>query len=176
MKCICTTDNPADTLEYHKQLRAEEAENGFRVLPTFRPDGLMAVDAPGFAAYCKTPSKVSGVRVKVWEGLKAAAAALCGSFQGGELKNRMQFGNARWFNDAPSGMKKQLTMFAEQELLGNFTGMLTDSRSFLSYPRHEYFRRVLCRVLGRWVEEGKPPDDDAFLGAIAWRWADVGVT
>lgn len=61
-------------------------------------------------------------------------------------------------------MKKQLTMFAEQGLLANFTGMLTDSRSFLSYPRHEYFRRVLCQLLGEWVERGQLPEDEEYLG------------
>ena len=95
-----------------------------------------------------------------------ALSSLCGSFQGGELKNRIQFGNAWWFNDTFSGMKKQLTMFAEQGLLGNFTGMLTDSRSFLSYPRHEYFRRVLCNVIGEWVERGQLPEDEEFLGKL----------
>ena len=95
-----------------------------------------------------------------------AAAALCGSFQAGGVRQRMQFGNAWWFNDTFSGMKKQLTMFAEQGVLGNFTGMLTDSRSFLSYPRHEYFRRVLCNVLGEWVERGSLPEDEEYLGKI----------
>ena len=304
VKCICTTDNPADTLEYHKQLKEQEAENGFRVLPTFRPDDLLGIELPGFAAYCKTLTEVSGIRVVDYATLKDAAAqrvqyfhevggrladhgantfyftpasddevakvvakalageqlsqhevgeyqtamtlflmgeyakrnwtmqihgncfrndstktfeaiganvgcdsvgdqpdfvyqhkllfdaaeqtvglpkiilyslndadwlavaSLCGSFQGGELKNRFQFGNAWWFNDTFSGMKKQLVMFAEQGLLGNFTGMLTDSRSFLSYPRHEYFRRVLCNVLGELVERGQAPEDEPLLGGL----------
>lgn len=82
------------------------------------------------------------------------------------MKAHMQFGNAWWFNDTFSGMEKQITMFAEQGLLANFTGMLTDSRSFLSYPRHEYFRRILCRVIGHWVENGQLPDDEEYLGGI----------
>lgn len=94
-----------------------------------------------------------------------ALASLCGSFQGG-VRQRIQFGNAWWFNDTFTGIKKQLTMFAEQGLLGNFTGMLTDSRSFLSYPRHEYFRRVLCNVFGEWVEEGRLPEDEDYLGGL----------
>ena len=304
VKCICTTDNPADTLEYHKQLKEQEAENGFRVLPTFRPDDLLGIELDSFVDYCKTLTEVSGVRVTDFETLKAAAAqrvqyfhevggrladhgantfyfrpatdeavaravakrlegealteeevgeyqtamtlflmgeyakrgwtmqvhgncfrndsstsfaaigkdagfdsvgdqpdfvyqvkrlldeaekrgglpkmilyslndadwlalaSLCGSFQGGEVKNRVQFGNAWWFNDTFSGMKRQLTMFAEQGLLGNFTGMLTDSRSFLSYPRHEYFRRVLCNVLGELVERGQAPEDEPLLGGL----------
>ena len=304
VECICTTDNPADTLEWHKKLAAEEEANGFRVLPTFRPDDLMGIDLPSFADYCKTLSEVSGIEVKDFDSLKAAAAqrvqyfhevggrladhgantfyftpakdkkvakvvakaldgdpldaddvnayqtamtlflmgeykrhgwtmqvhgncfrnvsrakfetiganvgcdsvgdqpdfvyqhkllmdaaeqagdlprmilyslndsdwlalaALCNSFQGGDTVNKIQFGNAWWFNDTFSGMKKQLTMFAEQGLLGNFTGMLTDSRSFLSYPRHEYFRRVLCNVVGEWVERGQLPEDEQFLGEL----------
>ena len=303
VKCICTTDNPASDLKWHKLLAAEEQENGFKVLPTFRPDDLLGIDLATFADYAKTLSEVSGVEVKDYESLKAAAAqrvdyfhgvggrladhganefffnpasedevasivakrlagedvtaeevgkyqtamtlflmgeyekhgwtmqihgncfrndstrdfkligkdagfdtvgtqpdftfqlkalfdaaqlagklpkvivyslndsdwlalaSLCGAFQGG-VKQRMQFGNAWWFNDTFSGMKKQLTMFAEQGLLANFTGMLTDSRSFLSYPRHEYFRRVLCNVLGEWVERGQLPEDEEYLGQV----------
>ena len=303
VKCICTTDNPADTLEWHKKLAAEEAENGFRVLPTFRPDDLLGIDLPTFAAYCKTLAEVSGVGVTGWATLKAAAAqrvayfteqggrladhgantftfrpatdeeldsivdrrlagetltteeveayqtgmtlalmaeyerhgwtmqvhgnclrnvsttqfeaiganvgcdsvgvqadfvaqlralmdaaqqagalpkmviydlndtnwvavaALANSFQGGGV-NRIQFGNAWWFNDTFTGMKKQLTIYAEEGLLGHFTGMLTDSRSFLSYPRHEYFRRVLCNLVGELVERGQLPEDEKLLGGL----------
>ena len=93
-------------------------------------------------------------------------AALCGSFQGGGVKQRMTLGCAWWFNDQFDGMKRQLTVCAEQSLLGNFTGMLTDSRSFLSYPRHEYFRRVLCHTVGEWVEQGRLPEDEEYLGGI----------
>lgn len=79
---------------------------------------------------------------------------------------KLQFGAAWWFNDTFDGMKRQLTIMAEQSLLPNFVGMLTDSRSFLSYPRHEYFRRVLCNVIGEWVERGQAPDDEDYLGQI----------
>lgn len=301
VRCVCTTDNPASTLEYHQKLAAEET--AFKVLPTFRPDDLMALDAATFVDYCKTLTEVSGIEITDFASLKAAAAqrveffhsvggrfsdhgantftynpasedevaaavakrlagqdvtaeevgayqtamtlflmgeytkhnwtmqihgncfrndselghknigvdagfdsvgtqpdfvaqlkalfneaqlegslprvivyslndsdwlaiaSLCGSFQGG-MKAHMQFGNAWWFNDTFSGMEKQITMFAEQGLLANFTGMLTDSRSFLSYPRHEYFRRILCRVIGHWVENGQLPDDEEYLGGI----------
>ena len=303
VKCICTTDNPASELSWHKKLAAEEAANGFKVLPTFRPDDLLGIDLDTFGGYCATLAKVSGAAVSDYASLKAAAAqrvqyfhnvggrladhgantlvfhdvsddeaasivakrlsgatlteaevgayqsamtlflmgeyekhswtmqihgncfrncstkrfatvgkdagfdsvgdqpdfvfqlkslmdaaeqadslprtilyslndsdwlavaALANSFQGG-CKNRIQFGNAWWFNDTFSGIKKQITMYAEQGLLGNFTGMLTDSRSFLSYPRHEYFRRVLCNVLGEWVERGQLPEDEEFLGGV----------
>ena len=304
VKCICTTDNPASDLKYHKLLAEQEAENGFKVLPTFRPDDLMNIDLDSFASYCETLSEVSGVKVTDFASLKQAAAqrvqyfhevggrladqgantfyftpaaddqvakvvakrlageqisaqelreyqtsmtlflmgeyaahgwtmqihgncfrndsskyfkelgvdcgfdsagdqpdfvyqhkllfdaaeqagalpnvifyslndtdwlaiaSLCGSFQAGGVKQRMQFGNAWWFNDTFSGMKKQLTMFAEQGLLSRFTGMLTDSRSFLSYPRHEYFRRVLCQLVGEWVERGQAPEDEELLGKM----------
>lgn len=63
-------------------------------------------------------------------------------------------------------MTRQLTTMAEQSLLPNFVGMLTDSRSFLSYPRHEYFRRILCNVIGEWVARGQAPDDEGYLGRI----------
>lgn len=304
VKCLCTTDNPASDLAYHKLLAQQEEENGFKVLPTFRPDDLMAVDAPGFAAYATKLGELAGVDVCDWESLKQAVAqrvdyfhevggrfadhgansfffhkadedevaaivakglagealsdeevgayqteltlflmgeyarhgwtlqihanclrndstlglercgkdagfdsvgdqaglatqlrslfdaaeqagslpkvilyslnesdflslaTLCGSFQGGGIRQRMMLGCAWWFNDQFDGMKKQLTICAQQGLLGNFTGMLTDSRSFLSYPRHEYFRRVLYHTLGEWVEQGRVPEDEEYLGAI----------
>ena len=87
------------------------------------------------------------------------------SFQGGVVQ-KIQLGCAWWFNDTAEGMRQQLTTMAQQSLLANFTGMLTDSRSFLSYPRHEYFRRVLCQLLGEWVEVGRLPADETYLGKI----------
>ena len=304
VECICTTDDPASDLAYHKQLAAQEAENGFKVLPTFRPDGLMGIDKESFASYVTGLGEQAGVEVTDWASLKAAAearvdyfhevggrladhgantfyftpasdeevaaivvkglagepvsaeevgkyqtsltlalmaayaahgwtlqihgncfrndstvgfercgvdagfdsagdqpdfvfqlkqlmdaaeqagalprmiiyslndsdwlalASLCGSFNGDGVLNRVQFGNAWWFNDTLSGMRKQITTLAELGLLGNFTGMLTDSRSFLSYPRHEYFRRVLCNVLGELVERGQAPEDEPLLGGL----------
>ncbi|MGX7174568.1 glucuronate isomerase [Enterococcus ratti] len=87
------------------------------------------------------------------------------SFQG-EVVQKLQLGCAWWFNDTYEGMRNQLTIMAQQSLLANFTGMLTDSRSFLSYPRHEYFRRVLCQLLGEWVEQGRLPEDELYLENI----------
>ncbi len=302
--CVCTTDDPVSDLAYHKLLAAEEGENGFKVLPTFRPDGLMGIDGTGFVEYVDTLSDVSGVEVVDWPTLKQAAAqrvsffheaggrladhgmnsfvfcpasdevvddivcrvlndegctaaeaaayqsaltlflmgeyeargwtlqlhmncfrndssknfvalgadagfdtvgdqpdmvyqvkrlldaaesadalprcilyslneadwmglaSLAGAFQCSPARPKIQFGCAWWFNDTFTGIKKQLTMAAEQGLLGNFTGMLTDSRSFLSYPRHEYFRRVLCHTIGEWVELGRLPEDEEYLGGI----------
>ena len=303
VRCLCTTDDPASDLSWHRRLAEQEAENGFKVLPTFRPDRLMGIDASGFASYVRSMGASSGVEVSDWESLKAAAcarvdyfhevggrladhgansfyftpasdeavdaivrkalagevpsakevgeyqtaltlalmeayerhgwvlqihancfrndstvgfeacgpdcgfdsvgdqadiayqfkllfdaaqqrgglprcilyslnptdwmalASLAGSFQGG-CKQRFHLGCAWWFNDTFDGMKTQLTTCATQGLLGNFPGMLTDSRSFLSYPRHEYFRRVLCHTIGEWVEMGRLPEDEEFLGGL----------
>ena len=76
---------------------------------------------------------------------------------------KLQQGAAWWFNDHKQGMVKQMTSLANLGLLGNFIGMLTDSRSFLSYPRHEYFRRILCELIGGWVENGEYPCDEKRL-------------
>lgn len=304
VRALCTTDDPVSDLAFHKLLAQEQDENGFSVLPTFRPDGLMGIDAPGFASYVGELTRVSGMPVTDWESLKAAAvqrvgyfhaaggrmadhgantfyfvdatdeqvsrivaralagerveeeearayqtaltlalmgeyavrgwtmqvhancfrndstvnfraigadagfdsvgdqpgiawelkslfdraqqtvglprvilyslnpadmlplASLVGSFQGDGQCQRFQLGCAWWFNDTFDGMREQLAICASQGLLGNFTGMLTDSRSFLSYPRHEYFRRVLCSVVGEWVELGRLPEDERYLGGI----------
>ncbi len=91
---------------------------------------------------------------------------LIGAFQGSEIPGKLQHGSAWWFNDNKQGMRDQLTSLANLSLLGNFIGMLTDSRSFLSYTRHEYFRRILCDLLGSWVENGEYPADLEALGAM----------
>jgi glucuronate isomerase len=77
----------------------------------------------------------------------------------GGVCGKMQLGSAWWFLDHRDGMEEQMRLFANGGLLSSFIGMLTDSRSFLSYPRHEYFRRILCNLLGRWVENGEYPAD-----------------
>ncbi len=91
---------------------------------------------------------------------------IIGSFQGSEIAGKLQHGSAWWFYDTKLGMETQLKSLASLSILGNFVGMLTDSRSFLSYTRHEYFRRILCNVIGQWVEEGEYPDDFNALGKI----------
>jgi glucuronate isomerase len=100
-------------------------------------------------------------------------AALCGSFQGEGLRGKMQFGSGWWFLDQLDGMRWQIDALSQLGLLANFVGMLTDSRSFLSFPRHEYFRRLLCGILGADVEAGLIPADMALLkrmvGDIAFR-------
>ena len=91
---------------------------------------------------------------------------LIGAFQGTEIEGKIQHGSAWWFNDNKQGMRDQLTSLANLSLLGNFVGMLTDSRSFLSYTRHEYFRRILCSLIGEWVENGEYPADLDTLGEL----------
>jgi len=93
-------------------------------------------------------------------------AAIIGCFQGGTIPGKIQFGSAWWFNDQKDGIEKQIISLANQSLLGRFVGMLTDSRSFLSYIRHEYFRRILCNIIGNWVEKGEIPKDMALLGKM----------
>lgn len=93
-------------------------------------------------------------------------ATIAGSFQDGSVAGKMQLGSGWWFNDQRDGMERQMTALANTGLLSRFVGMITDSRSFLSYPRHEYFRRVLCDLLGRWVENGEVPKDMQQLGQM----------
>jgi len=91
---------------------------------------------------------------------------LIGSFQDSSIPGKIQHGSAWWFNDTKTGMQEQMTSLANLGLLGNFIGMLTDSRSFLSYARHDYFRRILCNLIGNWVENGEYPNNDASLKKI----------
>lgn len=300
VKLVCTTDDPADDLQYHKLLREEERD--FRVLPTFRPDKALNIDAPGFADWLKRLEETSGQTVSSYGELVAALQSrvdyfhdngcrlsdhaldvlryqagddsaaeaafrkringetlsqeeitvyrtelltaligmyreknwtmqlhihayrnnntsmlrklgpdtgydalndlpltaslsqlldraesesglpktilyslnakdypalltLMGCFQK-DTPGKLQLGSGWWFNDTRSGMREQLSLFAEHSLLSGFVGMLTDSRSFLSYTRHEYFRRVLCELIGEWVERGEAPDDDKLLGGM----------
>ena len=96
----------------------------------------------------------------------AAIDTILGCFQGGGIPGKLQHGSAWWFNDHEAGIRDQLSGLAAQGMLATFVGMLTDSRSFLSYARHEYFRRILCDLLGDWVESGRFPDDEAALRQI----------
>ena len=95
-----------------------------------------------------------------------ATAALIGSFQDGQEPAKLQYGSAWWFLDQKQGITAQIEALSNTGLLSRFVGMVTDSRSFMSYPRHEYFRRILCNIVGRSVEYGELPDDDALLGRL----------
>lgn len=91
---------------------------------------------------------------------------MLGNFQSDEAESKIQFGSAWWFNDNYDGMRQQMQTLMNLGVISKFVGMITDSRSFLSYPRHEYFRRILCELLGDLVEEGKYPDDIEFLSKV----------
>lgn len=96
----------------------------------------------------------------------AQLGTILGCFQSDEIPGKIQHGSAWWFNDTKSGMEEQMKSLANLGLLGNFVGMLTDSRSFLSYARHDYFRRILCNLMGNWVENGEYPNHEASLKKI----------
>lgn len=300
VKLVCTTDDPVDSLQYHERLAAEEKD--FRVLPTFRPDKALNIDAPGYGDWIKRLEAAAGQSIQSFTDLTAALKdrvqyfhhhgcrlsdhaldvlryeagdaatvetifskrqngealtaaevtiyrtellstlisfyrefgwtmqlhihayrnnntrmfrqlgpdtgydalndlpitealsklldraesgaglpktilyslnskdypallTLMGCYQK-ETPGKLQLGSGWWYNDTRSGMRKQLELFAEHSLLSGFVGMLTDSRSFLSYTRHEYFRRVLCELIGEWVERGEAPNDEALLGQM----------
>lgn len=292
VEVICTTDDPADTLEYHKQLR--EQNFPVKVLPTFRPDKAVNIEKPEFLDYIKAigitefedlivwlsdrmcffhkngcrlsdhaleyvpfaigdakavfQKRLEGYDITQFEAevfktkvLSALArqysihgwamqlhigalrnnntrmfnslgadtgfdsindlciaeklsafldnldkqdilpktilytlnpkdnyvlGTMLGNFQRGPVKGKIQFGSGWWFNDNISGMLAQMDALANLGTLGLFIGMLTDSRSFVSYPRHEYFRRILCNMIGSFVEDGMYPKDMKYLKMI----------
>ena len=91
---------------------------------------------------------------------------MLGCFQGAGVAGKIQFGSGWWFNDQRDGMEAQMQALANLGTLSAFVGMLTDSRSFVSYPRHEYFRRIMCNLIGKWVDEGEYPEDYKSLEKI----------
>ena len=93
-------------------------------------------------------------------------ASMIGNFNDGSVRGKMQFGSGWWFLDQKDGMERQINALSNIGLLSCFIGMLTDSRSFLSFPRHEYFRRILCNLIGRDVHNGELPDDTKWLGSL----------
>ena len=93
-------------------------------------------------------------------------ASMMGNFQDGSCPGKLQLGPAWWFLDHKSGMEAQMQALMEYGVFGTFIGMLTDSRSFLSFSRHEYFRRILCNLIGTYVENGEYPNDELFLGEM----------
>jgi len=93
-------------------------------------------------------------------------ATMAGNYNDGTIPGKMQFGSAWWFLDQKDGMEKQMNALANMSLLSRFVGMITDSRSFLSFPRHEYFRRILCNLFGEEIENGELPDNIEWTGKI----------
>lgn len=96
----------------------------------------------------------------------AALAALAGCFQDGSVPGKIQLGSGWWYNDQKDGMELQMKTLANIGVLSLFVGMLTDSRSYMSYPRHEYFRRILCNIIAGWVNSGEAPRDMELLGTM----------
>ena len=244
VEVICTTDNPYDNLEYHKQLQGFST----KVLPTFRPDltelksditdrmdyftenecrlsdhsidrmdddiiekiiflggeyakrgwtmqlhigalrnnntkmfekigpdtGFDSINdfriAQGLSTILDTLEKKDLLPKTVLYCLNPkdnyVLGAMIGNFQKAPAAGKIQFGSGWWFNDQRDGMEAQMKSLANLGLLSKFVGMLTDSRSFVSYPRHEYFRRILCNLIGGWVENGEYPDDVVMLERI----------
>jgi glucuronate isomerase len=149
--------------------------NNARMLKTFGPDG--GFDSIGDYRYAVPMSKFlnrldfEGKLAKtILYNLNPAdneiIATMLGNFQDGVTPGKIQWGSGWWFLDQKDGMKKQLNALSNLGLLSRFIGMLTDSRSLLSYPRHEYFRRVLCNLIGKDVEKGELPDDRPWLGKM----------
>ena len=241
VEVICTTDNPYDSLEYHKQLRGFET----KVIPAFRPDiydiksditqrmdyfhengcrlsdhavdemtnevienlvflgkeyakrgwvwqlhigamrnnntrmfeklgadtGFDSVNdfeiAKGLSKLLDTLDKKDALPKTILYCLNPkdnyVLGTMLGNFQKAPVKGKIQFGSGWWFNDNRDGMEAQLKALANLGCLGTFIGMLTDSRSFVSYTRHEYFRRILCNLFGQWVESGEYPEDYTYL-------------
>lgn len=126
------------------------AEALSRLLSAQDVEGLL----PKTILYCLNPSD------------NEVLATMAGNFQGDGIPGKIQFGSGWWFNDQKDGMIRQITQLAQLGLLSRFVGMLTDSRSFLSFTRHEYFRRILCQLISEWVINGEAPNDMELLGAM----------
>lgn len=132
------------------------ANTGFDSVDNYTPSGQMA----SFLSYLEERDALpKTILYSLNPADNAVIDSIIGCFQNDEAVSRIQHGSAWWFNDHFDGMTEQIKSLAALGYLSGFVGMLTDSRSFLSYPRHEYFRRILCRVIGSWVEEGMYPDD-----------------
>lgn len=128
--------------------------------------GFTAEVADFLNALCRTGELPKTILYSLNPADNAVIGTILGCFQGDGIRGKIQQGSAWWFNDHKAGMTEQITSLASLGLLGNFIGMLTDSRSFVSYPRHEYFRRILCDFIGGLVENGEYPEDYELLGEI----------
>jgi glucuronate isomerase len=96
----------------------------------------------------------------------AVMASMIGNFNDGSVAGKIQYGSGWWFLDQKDGMEQQMNTLSSMGLISKFVGMLTDSRSFLSFPRHEYFRRILCNMIGKEIENGELPSDIPWAGKI----------
>ena len=126
--------------------------------------------ADGIASFFGNLSETDSIPKTIFYSLNPkdyySIGTLMGCWQGDGIKGKMQLGSAWWFCDHRDGMEEQMKTLGNLGMLSSFIGMLTDSRSFLSYSRHEYFRRILCNILGDWVENGEVPNDEEMLGRI----------
>ncbi len=145
----CKRDNNAYMFE---QLGAD---TGFDCINNYAPSAQMADFLNALSATNEIPKTIL---YSLNPNDNASIASIIGCFQG-DVPGKIQQGSAWWFNDHKLGMIEQMSELANLGCLGNFNGMLTDSRSFLSYTRHEYFRRILCEMIGGWVENGEYPAD-----------------
>lgn len=139
------------------------ADTGFDCINNYAPSAQMADFLNALSATNEIPKTII---YSLNPNDDAAIGTILGCFQSPETAGKLQQGSAWWFNDHFKGMTDQMTSLANLGCFGNFIGMLTDSRSFLSYTRHDYFRRILCRLIGRWVEEGMYPNDQKALEGL----------
>lgn len=139
------------------------ADTGFDCINNYAPSAQMADFLNSLSATNEIPKTII---YSLNPNDNASIGTIIGCFQGPGVAGRIQQGSAWWFNDHKLGMTEQMTSLANLGCLGNFIGMLTDSRSFLSYTRHEYFRRILCELVGGWVENGEYPADMKSLKEI----------
>ncbi|RKD29419.1 glucuronate isomerase [Lacrimispora algidixylanolytica] len=138
------------------------ADTGFDCINNYAPSAQMADFLNDLSATNEIPKTII---YSLNPNDNASIGTILGCFQS-EYPGKIQQGSAWWFNDHKTGMTEQMTSLANLGCLGNFIGMLTDSRSFLSYTRHEYFRRILCELIGGWVDNGEYPDDQKALKEI----------
>ena len=153
----CKRDNNA---YMYQQLGAD---TGFDCINNYAPSAQMADFLNALSATNEIPKTII---YSLNPNDNASIGTILGCFQSAGTAGRIQQGSAWWFNDHKVGMTEQMTSLANLGCLGNFIGMLTDSRSFLSYTRHEYFRRILCELIGGWVENGEYPADKKALKGI----------
>ena len=153
----CKRDNNA---YMYQQLGAD---TGYDCINNYAPSAQMADFLNALSATNEIPKTIL---YSLNPNDNASIGSILGCFQSAGTAGRIQQGSAWWFNDHKIGMTEQMTSLANLGCLGNFIGMLTDSRSFLSYTRHEYFRRILCDLIGGWVENGEYPADRKALKKI----------
>ena len=139
------------------------ADTGFDCINNYAPSAEMADFLNALSATDEVPKTVL---YSLNPNDNASIGSIIGCFQDPTMAGKLQHGSAWWFNDHKIGMTEQITSLANLGCLGNFIGMLTDSRSFISYTRHEYFRRLLCDIFGTWVENGEYPADMKSLKSL----------